>query len=247
MPSPSPEQQQRARIFGVLFGLTFVTAIGGLLLYDPVLNDADYILSDGADTRVQLGALCEIFLVIANIGTAVVLWPIAKRQSETLALSFFASRMVESVIIAVGLISLLSVVTLREEFAGGGADAGSLTVAGESLVAIHDWTFLLGPAFCVGVNGLLLGYLFYRSGLVPRQIAMLGLIGGPMIFASAIAVLFGAYEQDGLHFLFALPEIAFEASITVYCIWKGFRPSPILDDARYGGVGGSSSPAVAVQ
>jgi hypothetical protein len=104
------------------------------------------------------------------IGTAVVLWPIVRRQSETLALSYVASRVVESVVIVVGLVSLLSVVTLREDFAGSGADAGTLTVAGKSLVAIHDWTFLLGPGFCVDVNGLLLlGYLFYRSGLVPRS------------------------------------------------------------------------------
>jgi hypothetical protein len=240
MPMPSPEQQQRARIFGVLFALTFITAIAALLLYDPVLNDEDYILGEGADTRVQLGALCEIFLAITNIGTAVVLWPIVKRQSETLALSYVASRVVESAIIVVGLISLLSVVTLREDFAGVGADVGSLTVAGESLVAIHDGTFLLGPGFCVGVNGLLLGYLFYRSGLVPRQIAMLGLVGGPLVFASSIAVLFGAYEQEGAHFFFSIPEIAFEASITIYFLWKGFRPSPILDDARYAGLGGGS-------
>jgi hypothetical protein len=189
--------------------------------------------------------LCEVFLAITNIGTAVVLWPIVKRQSETLALSYVASRVVESTIIVVGLISLLSVVTLREDFAGAGADAGSLTVAGESLVAIHDWTFLLGPGFCVGVNGLLLGYLFYRSGLVPRGIAMLGLIGGPMIFASAIAVLFGAYEQDGPHFLLSIPEIAFEASITIYTIVRGFKPSPILDETRHAGVEGSVSPAAA--
>src|SRR5918996_1871357 len=155
MPAPSREQQQRARIFGMLFALTFVTSIAGLLLYDPVLNDADYILGDGADTRIQLGALCEILLAITGIGTAVVLWPIVRRQSETLALSYVASRVVESTVIVVGLISLLSVVTLREDFAGAGADAGSLTVRGETLVAIHDWTFLLGPAFCVGVNGLL--------------------------------------------------------------------------------------------
>jgi Domain of unknown function (DUF4386) len=235
MATPSPEQQQRARVFGVLFALTFITSITALLLYDPVLNDADYILGDGADTRVRLGALCEIFLAITNIGTAVVLWPIVKRQSETLALSYVASRVVESAFIAVGLISLMSVVTLRDESAG---PEGALTVAGESLVALHDWTFLLGPSFCVGVNGMLLGYLFYRSGLVPRQVAMLGLVGGPLIFASSIAILFGAYEQTGgTAFLLALPEIAFEASITVYTIWKGFRPSPILDDSRYATVG----------
>jgi Domain of unknown function (DUF4386) len=240
MPQPSPEQQQRARIFGVLMLLTFITAIGGLLLYDPVLNDADYILGDGADTRIQFGALLEIFLAITNIGTAVVLWPIVRRQSETLALSYVASRVVEATVIIVGLISLLSVLTLREEFAGAGADAGSLTIAGESLVAIHDFTFLLGPGFCVGVNGIVLGYLMYRSGLVPRQIAILGLIGGPLIFASSIAVLFGAYEQTGAHGIFSLPEFAFELSIAIYCIVKGFRPSPILDDARYPAVGEGS-------
>ena len=164
----------------------------------------------------------------------------------SIALNFVASRLVESVIIVVGLIRLLSVVTLREDFAGAGADAGSFTAAGESLVAIHDWTFLLGPGFCVGVTGLLLGYPFYRSGLVPRWMAMFGLVGGPLIFASAIAVLFGAYEQDGAHFLFAIPEIVFEASITIYTIWKGFKPSPVLDNTRHAGVGegsGSAAPA----
>jgi Domain of unknown function (DUF4386) len=243
MPNPSPEQQRRARIFGVLFALTIVTSIAGLLLYDPVLNDADYILGDGADTRVQLGALFEILLAITNIGTAVVIWPIVRRQSETLALSYVASRIVESSVIVVGLVSLLSVVTLREDFAGAGASADSLNVAGQSLVAIHDYTFLLGPGFCVGVNGLVLGYLFLKSGLVPRQLAMFGVVGGPLIFASSIAVLFGAYEQDGAHFLFSIPEIVFEVGITIFTIWKGFRPSPILDDARYGQ--GSASPALA--
>src|SRR3954454_1129602 len=140
MPAPSPEQQRRARIFGVLFALTFVTSIVGLILYDPVLNDADYILGAGADTRIQLGALCEIFLAITNIGTAVVLWPIVRRQNETLALGYVASRIVESTVIVIGLISLLSVVTLRDDFAAAGADAGTLTVAGKSLVAVHDMT-----------------------------------------------------------------------------------------------------------
>jgi hypothetical protein len=134
---------------------------------------------------------------------------------------------------------------LREDFAGAGANVNSLNVAGQSLVAIHDWTFLLGPGFCVGVNGLLLGYLFFKSGLVPRQIAIFGLIGGPMIFASAIAVLFGAYEQDGAHFFFSIPEIIFEVSITIYTLWKGFRPSPILDDTRYAGQRGSPTAVAA--
>ena len=115
--------------------------------------------------------------------------------------------------------------TLREDLAAGiGADAARSTSRARSLVAIHDWTFLFGPGFCVGVNGILLGYLFFRTGLMPPRLAMLGVIGGPLIFASAIAVLFGAYEQDGLHFLFSIPESAFEAAITIYMISRASGP-----------------------
>ena len=245
MTNPSPEQQRRARIFGVLFALTFVTSIAALFLYDPILNNTDYILGSGAETRVQLGALCEIFLAITNIGTAVVIWPIVKRQSQTLALGFVTSRTVESVMILVGVLSLLTVVTLRQDLAGTGADAGSLGITGQALVDLHDRTFLFGPGFCVGVNGLVLGWLFLKSGLVPRWIAMFGVVGGPLIFASAIAVLFGAYEQDGAHFIFAVPEIVFELSITLYTLIKGFRPSPILNEDRYGEVGDGAVHAVA--
>lgn len=230
MATPSPAHQQRARIVGWLFVATFVTSIAAVALYDPVLNNADYVLGDGGIARVRAGALFEILLAIANIGTAVVLWPVLRRQSETLALGYVASRIVESTAIVVGLIGLLSVVTVRDDFADGGANAGSLTVAGDSLVAVHDWTFLLGPGFCVGVNGLLLGLLMYRSGLVPRWIATLGLVGGPLLFVSSIFVLFGAYEQaDAPHLIVTIPEAAFEAALGIYLIVKGFRASPVLD------------------
>jgi hypothetical protein len=229
---PSPDQQRRARIFGALYLVTFATSIAALILYDPVLNDADYILGDGSDTQIRLGALFEVLLAIANVGTAVVLWPIARRQSETLALGYVASRIVEATIIVVGLISLLTVVELRDEFAAGGADEGSLTIAGELLVNLHDWTFLMGPAVCVVVNDLILGYILYRSGLVPRWIAWFGLVGGPLMFVSAVAILFGAYEQtDGPQMLATIPVFIFELAVGVYTLVKGFRPSPVLDDA----------------
>jgi hypothetical protein len=138
-------------------------------------------------------------------------------------------RIVESAIIGVGAISLLSVLTLRDDLATSiGAEEASLNIAGQALVAFHDWTFLLGPGFCVGVNGLLLGYLMYRTGLMPPRLALLGVIGGPLIFLSATAVLFGAYEQDGAHALLSVPEAVFEASFAIYLIVKGFRPSPVL-------------------
>lgn len=232
MPSVTPAERRTARIAGWLMASTFVTAIGALILYDPVLNDADFILGSGDDGRIQLGALLEFLLMIGNVGTAVVMFPILRRYSETLSLSYVGSRIVESTIIGVGAISLLSILTLRDDLAASiGGDAGSLDVAGQTLVAVHDWAFLLGPGFCVGVNGILLGWLMYRTGLMPRRLAMLGVIGGPLIFVSAIAVLFGAYEQDGLHVLFSVPEALFEASFAIYLIVKGFRPSPVLSGA----------------
>jgi Domain of unknown function (DUF4386) len=190
-------QRKTALVAGVFFVVTFVTSIPALLLYGPLLDQADYILGPGADTRIAVGAFLEVLLAIANIGTAVTLFPVLKRQNEAVSLGYVATRILESTIIVAGIVSLLSVVTLRQDFAGTGADAASLTLAGKSLVAFHDWTFLFGPAFCAGFgNGLLLGYLMYRSGLVPRRMALLGLVGGPLCFASGTAVLFGALRAD---------------------------------------------------
>lgn len=227
----TPEQRRVALIAGVFFAITFLASIPALLLYGPLLDHPDYVLGAGADTRIAVGAVLEVILVIANIATAVVLYPILRRQSQSVSLGYVASRTIESAIIAVGIVSVLALVTLRQDVGGAGAaDGASLVIAGRSLVAFHDWTFLLGPAFCAGFgNGILLGYLMYRSGLVPRGMALLGLIGGPLIFASGCAIVLGAFDNGTtVSSLLALPEIAWEASLTIYLIVKGFRPSPIL-------------------
>jgi hypothetical protein len=211
----------------VLFLITFVTSIPALLLYDPVLNDHGYITGGGADTRVALGAVLELILIIANVGTAVVLFPVLKRQSESLALGYVAARVVECAFIAVGILSVLAVLTLRQDLAGPGADAATLKTVGRALVAIKDWTFVLGPGFVVGVgNGLILGYLMYRSGLVPRRMAVLGLVGGPLVCASGIAVVFDAIEPGSIgQGIATIPEILWELSLGIYLTVKGFRPA----------------------
>src|SRR5918995_5934934 len=190
--------QTIARVFGVLYLITFVTSIPAFFFYAPVLDDPRYILGGGGgDTSVAFGAFLELLLIIANIATAVVPFPILRRQNEILALGYVTARVMECVFIAVGILSLLTVVTLRQE-AAAGADAGSLVAVGESLVALHGWTFLFGPGFVVGIgNGLILGYLMYRSALVPRGMAVLGLVGGPLIIASGAAVVLGVIEQGG--------------------------------------------------
>jgi hypothetical protein len=224
-----PSTRNTARIAGVLFLITFATSIPALLLYDPVLDDPGYITGAGSEIGVLLGAFLEVLLIIANIGTAVVLFPILRRQSETLALGYVTARVVECVFIAVGILSLLAIVTLRQDVAGE-ADPATLDAIGRSLVAIKDWTFLLGPGFVVGVgNGLILGYLMYRSGLVPRPMAVLGLIGGPLICLSGAAVLFDVIELGSVaQGIATIPEFFWELSLGVYLTFKGFRSSPIV-------------------
>jgi Domain of unknown function (DUF4386) len=208
---------------GVLYLVTHVTSIAALALYGPVLNRPDYVVGAGADARVLLGALCEVVLALAVVGTAVTLYPVVKRQNEGVALGYVGLRTLEAAIIAVGIVSLLAVVTLRQH-PPAGSDTASLVTAARALVAVHDWTFLLGPNFVLGTNTVLLAYLMYRSRLVPRFIAVLGLAGGPLIFASAVAELFGAYRQVSVWgSLTAVPVFAWELSLAIRLIVKGFN------------------------
>jgi hypothetical protein len=193
-----------ARVFGWLFVATFVTSIPAyFILYAPVRDDPGLITGTGADptASVALGAALEVFLIIANVGTAVVVYPILKRQSEIGAVGYVGARLVECIFIAIGIISLLTFLFMRQE---GTADAA----VGETLVAIYDRAFLVGPGFFAGLaNGVILGYLMYRSGLVPRGMAMLGLIGGPLVMASGIAIMFDVTERGStLQGIATIPE-----------------------------------------
>jgi len=227
--------QKRARVFGVLYLITFVTSIPALLLYEPVLRDpVGYIAGAGHDNRILFGAFLELLLIIANIGTAVVIVPIMRRQNEELAIGYVTARLFECTFILVGIVSVLGIITLRNQVAG----ASEGTVA-YTLAAIKYWTFLLGPGWVVGWgNGLILGYLMYRSGLVPPRMAWLGLVGGPLIIISGTAVMFsGDHPGSTLHGLQGVataPEFLWELFLGLYCTFKGFRPSsPILRaDAR---------------
>ena len=220
-----------AVVAGVFFIVAAVAAVIGLSLEGPVLNNADYIVKgSGDDSRVVLGGFFEVILAISVIGTAVTLFPIVKRQNESIALGYVAGRVLEAVVIVVGIISILTVVTLRQDFAGAtGANAASLLVAGKSLVVIHNWTFLFGPSLAIGVNTLLLAYLMFTSRLVPRLIPVLGLIGGPVIFAAGTAEMFGLFQQvSAWGAIAAIPVTAWELSLAVWLIVKGFKASPVL-------------------
>src|SRR3954468_3866151 len=235
--------QKRARAFGVLYLLTFLTSIAALALYQPVLDDpVGYIAGAGHDTQILFAALLELLLIIANIGTAVVIFPIVRRQNEELALGYVTARVFECTFILVGIVSMLGIITLRQQVAGPTEGTVAYTLAG-----IKDWTFLLRPGWVVGWgNGLILGYLMYRSELVPRKAGWLGLVGGPLIILSGTLVMFGVDHRSGsLQGLATIPEFLWELFLGVYCTFKGFRSSsPILQaDTREDSPG--AAPAVA--
>jgi hypothetical protein len=226
---PTTGEQRTARIMGAWFLGTFVFSIPAFWFYDPLLNHPDYVLGNGEDTRVATGALLEILLAISGIATAVVIFPIVKRVSESVALGYVATRTMESVLIVVGLLSLMSVVGLRQDFGSGSSD-GSMVDVARSLLAVHSETALLGPQFCAGLgNGILLGYLMWRSRLLPRPMVLLGLIGGPLALLAGVGVLLGAWGiHAGLPVALTAPEAVWEFALSVWLIVKGFRPSPIL-------------------
>ena len=214
--------RRTALVAGVLYLVTFVS-IPTLALYDTIRTDPNFITGPGPDNPVVIGAILEMVVALACIGTAVVLYPVVSRQNRATALGLVGARVLEAATIVAGVVALLSILTLRQS--GAGADA---LVTGQALIAQREWTTLLGQSFIPAVNAVLLGSLLYRSRLVPRVLPVLGFIGAPLLIASDIGVLFGAWEPvSAIPGLAALPIAVWEFSLGVWLVVKGFRPSPI--------------------
>lgn len=226
--------RRAALIAGIAYLATFVFSIPVKFgLWTDVLDDPGFVVGAGRAGGVTMGALFEVLTALAGVVTAVALYSIAKRYSQRAALGFVTTRVLEAVVIFVGVLSILSVYTLRQDVAGApGADIGALVTTGHALVAMHDWTFLLGPGVMAGLNALLIGSVMYRSRLLPRWIPTLGLIGAPLILVSDAATLFGAWDQiSGPAMLLALPVAVWELSFGVYMAFKGFKPTAVGEEA----------------
>jgi hypothetical protein len=220
--------RNHARAAGIFYLLTFASSIPALILIGPVLNDAGYVTSAGQDTRVLWGCLLDSVNALTAVGSAVAVYSVVKRQNGSMALGFVTSRLVEAAVIMIGVVSLLAVITMRQDFAGSGADAASVTVTANALVDVRNWTFLFGPGLMPVFNALLFGTLLYRSRLVPRIIPTVGLIGAPLLFAAFIANLFGVFDQvSASSFLLTLPIAAWELSVGIWMTFKGFRPEAV--------------------
>jgi hypothetical protein len=213
---------------GILYLLTFVS-IPTLALYQDARGGADFVLGTGSDSGVLLAAFSEVVVAVTCIGTAVVLFPVIKRQSETAAIGFVASRVAEGALILVGVVSVLTLLTLRADVAGtADADPASLVTTGHALSAAYDWTFLLSQSLMPVFNALFLGYALYRSGLVPRILPTLGLIGAPLLLASDVAMFFGVYDRvSPAAALATIPIAVWEFSLGIYLVVRGFRPAAV--------------------
>ena len=223
------DSNRKNEIFvGVLFILAAVTAIIGLALYQPILNDADYIVKASAnETQVIWGAFCELILAFSVIGIAVMMYPILNKENESIAIGYVCFRLLEATIIIIGIISLLSVVTLNQEFTKAvNPNVISFLTAGKLLITLHNWTFLFGPNLALGPGTLMMSFVLYKSKLVPRFIYILGLIGGPLIFLCAVLVMFGVFLQISIWgLLLAIPVFAYEMTLAIWLIVKGFNSS----------------------
>lgn len=226
---PMNSVRKSALFGGIFYLITFVSSIPALFLLAPVLNHPNYIVGSGADTQVIWGNVLDLVNALAAIGTAVALFPVVKRQSEALALGFVTTRIFEASVIVVGVMSLLTIVTLRHPGATG-AEAQTLVTIGRALVATHDWAFLVGPNVMPALNALLLGTLMYKSGLVPRALPILGLIGAPLLLAVTIATMFGLTQHGSAWWAMVAPIALWELLLGLYLVIKGFKPSPITAD-----------------
>jgi len=207
---------------GVFYLLTFVS-IPTLSLYRSV-RGPNFVVGTGPDSPVLLGVLLEMIVALAGIGTAVALYPVVKRQGEARAVGFVASRTLEAATIYVGIVSLMSIVTLRQ--AGAGSTA---LVTAQGLAAQYQWTFLFAQSFIPAVNGVLLGSLLYQSRLVPRWLPVLGFIGAALLVLCWLAVFLGSIPAiSPIAALAALPIAVWEFSLGVYLTFWGFKASPII-------------------
>jgi hypothetical protein len=219
-----------AILVGVLYILAAVTAILGLALYQPILNDPEYIIKGSAnETQVIWGAVNELILAFSVIGTSIMMFPIVNKENENIAIGYICFRLLEAILIIIGIISLLSIITLSREFQAAVApNASSYLIAGKLLLSLHNWTFLLGPNLALGHSTLMMSYFLYDSKLVPRFISVIGLIGGTFMIACALLVMFGVFLQVSVWgAILAIPVFAYEMSLAVWLIVKGFNSSVV--------------------
>jgi hypothetical protein len=218
---------------GVFYLITFASSIPAFFLISPVLSDPAYIVGPGADSQVMLGCLLDLINALTAVGSAVAVFFVLRRQSESLALGFVTTRMFEAATIVIGICALLAVVSIRQAGPAAGTDGSALVGVGQGLVGVRDWTFVIGPGLMPGFNALMFATVLYRSRLVPRWIPAMGLVGAPLLITSAAGMILGLHEAGSAYSAIAtMPIFFWELSVGLWMTFKGFnRNAPILAGA----------------
>lgn len=225
--SDTTQRSTASVITGIFFIAATVSAIIGLKLYDPLLRDPNYLI-EGAKRASEItgGALGELITCCANIGTAIMLYPYLRKFNESIGMGYVCFRFLEVVFIAIGVVSMLSLLAVSQSVTAGASDSSSAKTIGETLKSVYGWTFLLGPNFILGINTLLYSYVFYRTQLVPKGLAIFGLIGAVMIFVAGLLQMFGVVVQLSVgHLIMSAPIAVYEMVLAGWLIVKGYDSS----------------------
>ena len=215
-----------AKITGCFFIIAAVSSIIGLKLYDPILSDSNFIVAaNNHYNQIVFGAINELILAVAATGTGIMLYPVLKRFNESMGIGYLSFRLLEVVFIIIGIVSMLTVLSISESYVNGAisgrADAQNL---GITFIALHKWTFMLGPNFMLAINTFIYSYVFYKTKLIPSNLARLGLLASFLIMTAAILELFGIIEQISTWgILLAVPIALFEMTLAIYLITKGAK------------------------
>ncbi|HSF88879.1 MAG TPA: DUF4386 domain-containing protein [Saprospiraceae bacterium] len=215
---------------GILFIIAAVAAMTGRILYGPILTDPEYIIKGTAhEAQVLWGAFFEILTAFAVIGTPVALFPVLRKYNQSMAIATVGFRLLEATMIIVGILSLLTIVTLSHQFTNEiNPDNISYLLAGKTLLALQNWTFAFGPNIALGPSTFMTGYLLYRSKLVPRFISILGMIGGLLISSCGVMIMFGLFTQTSLWGgLLAIPVFVYEMSLAIRLLSRGFNKTEV--------------------
>lgn len=220
------QDRRNGILIGIFYIVAAVSAVVAVLCYDPVLNDNWYLaVINGKKTELLVGVLNDLFLVMAAVGTAIMLFPYLRRWNEHLALGYLCFRFMEAVFIAIGAVSILGLLQLSIHYEASGIhNQENLSDIGYLLQGLHRWTSMLGPNFMLGVNTILYSYLLFRTRLVPRPLAMFGMVTAVLVFTAGLLEMFGALEPySAAKGFLALPVGVYEMSLAAFLIVKGFN------------------------
>lgn len=213
-----------AKLTGWFFIAAAVSSIIGLKLYDPILNESNFLLSASNNySQIVFGAVNELILCVTATGTGIMLFPLLKRYNERMALGYLSFRLLEVVFIMIGTISVLTALAVSENYANGVIrDKDNAQNLMLTFIYLHKWTFMLGPNFMLAINTFLYSYVFSKSNVVPKNLARLGISASLLIMLAAILEMFGVIQQISIWgILLALPVALYEMTLAIWLIVKG--------------------------